>query len=45
MSEEKDAKIQELEAEIARDREGQKGDPADGTYACSDVREDQDQKL
>ena len=67
MSEEKDAKIQELEAEIARlkeensklqetvqwmhdliwkmvrDREGQKGDPADGTYACSDVREDQDQ--
>ena len=69
MSEEKDAKIQELEAEIARlkdensklqetvqwmhdliwkmvrDRAGQKGDPADGTYACSDVREDQDQKL
>ena len=69
MSEEKDAKIQELEAEIARlkeensklqetvqwmhdliwkmvrDREGQNGDPADGTYACSDVREDQDQKL
>lgn len=69
MSEEKDAKIQELEAEIARlkeensklqetvqwmhdliwkmvrDREGQKGDPADGTYAYSDVREDQDQKL
>ena len=61
MSEEKDAKIQELEAEIARQetvqwmhdliwkmvrgREGQKGDPADGTYACSDVREDQDQKL
>ena len=69
MSEEKDAKIQELEAEIARlkeensklqetvqwmhdliwkmvrDREGQKGDPADGTDACSDVREDQDQKL
>ena len=69
MSEEKDAKIQELEAEIARlkeensklqetvqwmhdliwkmvrDREGQKGDPADGTYACSDVRDDQDQKL
>ena len=67
--EEKDAKIQELEAEIAhlkeensklqetvqwmhdliwkmvRDREGQKGDPTDGTYACSDVREDQDQKL
>ena len=69
MSEEKDAKIQELEAEIARlkeensklqetvqwmhdliwkmvrDREGHKGVPADGTYACSDVREDQDQKL
>ena len=30
---------------MVRDREGQKGDPADGTYACSDVREDQDQKL
>ena len=61
--EEKDAKIQELEAEIARlkdensklqetvqwmhdliwkmvrEREGQKGDPSDGTYACPDVRE------
>ena len=58
-----DAKIQELEAEIARlkdensklqetvqwmhdliwkmvrEREGQKGDPSDGTYACPDVRE------
>ena len=63
MSEDKDAKIQELEAESARvkdensklqetvqwmhdliwkmvrEREGQKGDPSDGTYACPDVRE------
>ena len=30
---------------MVRDREGQKGDPADGTYACSDVREDQDQNF
>ena len=69
MSEEKDAKIQELEAEIARlkdensklqetvqwmhdliwkmvrEREGQKGDPSDGTYACPDVRENSDQKF
>ena len=63
MSEEKDAKIQELEAEIVRlkeenakleetvqwmhdliwkmvrERESQKGDSSDGTYAGSNVRE------
>ena len=24
---------------MVREREGQKGDPSDGTYACPDVRE------